>query len=168
MFTKGGQSENSFSLVFLFLVCGVRIYTLNQFGDCAEMFGAGDVNAQLNSYDNPMYGEEHQHHEEQQQPQHEGQHQEYQQDYQHQQEGQQQQEQEHANGDDTAPPGAEEGIKQEQEHQPQQQQQQQQQQRQPVNRDAVEGKVFIGGLSLQTSKETVSDYCQQWCVPREA
>lgn len=28
----------------------------------------------------------------------------------------------------------------------------------------VEGKVFLGGLDLNSSRESVSEYCQQWWV----
>jgi hypothetical protein len=28
----------------------------------------------------------------------------------------------------------------------------------------VQGKLFLGGLDLQSSKETVSAYCSKWCV----
>jgi len=34
--------------------------------------------------------------------------------------------------------------------------------RPPGNHDFVEGKLFLGGLDTQTSKETLVEYCTQW------
>jgi len=64
----------------------------------------------------------------------------------------------------TSVPGFEQQEQQQQQGQ-QGQQQQGEQEQQPMNprsRDWVEGKVFLGGLNLQTAKETVMEYCQQW------
>ena len=31
-----------------------------------------------------------------------------------------------------------------------------------ADQDFVEGKLFVGGLDTQTTKETLVEYCQQW------
>lgn len=39
-------------------------------------------------------------------------------------------------------------------------------QRRPIE-DLTEGKLFVGGLSYETTQQSFEDYCAQWCVSRK-